>query len=90
MRSCVGAKSRLNPGLHACLENNRRRPWEPHKYGTAEEQAQKLPYLLSWVEEYYTRDGPRSYAFHRQLFDTYRGAKREVTQRDAADRETRE
>ena len=22
----------LNPGREACLANNRRRPWEPHKY----------------------------------------------------------
>ena len=69
----------LNPGALVCLENNRRRPWEPHKYDTPEEQARMLPYLLSWVEEYYTRDGPRSYAFHRQLFDSFAGVKREVT-----------
>jgi len=70
----------LNPGVAVCLENDRRRPWEPHKYDSAEEQNKWLPYLLSWVEEYYTRDGPRSYAFHRQLFDDFDGAKREVTE----------
>ena len=70
----------LNPGLAACLENNRRRPWEPHKYDSAEEQARGLPFLLAWVEEYYTRDGPRSYAFHRRLFDGYGSAKRELTE----------
>jgi ABC-type glutathione transport system ATPase component len=69
----------LNPGVAVCLENNRRRPWEPHKYDSPEQQTQKLPYLLSWVEEYYTREDPRSYAFHRRLFDDYEGRKREVT-----------
>jgi adenylate kinase family enzyme len=77
----------LNPGLLVCLENNRQRPWEPHKFNTPEEQARVLPYLLSWVAEYYTREGPRSYAFHRQLFDGYAGVKREVTQRDRGDSE---
>ena len=77
----------LNPGAAVCLENNRRRPWEPHKYDSAEEQARMLPFLLTWVEEHYTRDGPRSYAFHRRLFDEFSGMKREVTDRDPGGRE---
>jgi adenylate kinase family enzyme len=70
----------LNPGVAVCLEDNRRRPWEPHKYMAPEEQARMLPHLLAWVAEYYTRDGPRSYAFHRRLFDGYSGVKREMTE----------
>ncbi len=68
----------LNPGVDACVENNRQRPWEPHKYVSAEKQEAMLPYLLRWVEEYYTRDGARSYAHHRRLFDRFAGEKREV------------
>lgn len=69
----------LNPGLATCLENNRRRPYEPHKYDSAEAQERMLPQLLSWVESYYSRNDPRSYPFHRRLFDSFAGNKRELT-----------
>lgn len=68
----------MNPGLEACLENNRRRPWEPHKYDTAADQERMLPALLAWVEGYYTRTDPRSYAFHRRVFDAFAGPRREL------------
>lgn len=67
----------LNPGLETCLENNRRRPWEPHKYATAEEQRAMLAPLLEWVRGYYRRDDAWSYARHRRLFDGHRGTKKE-------------
>ena len=67
----------LNPGVAACMENNRRRPWEPHKYDSPADQERMLANLLAWVESYYTRTDPRSYAFHRRLFDAFTGAKRE-------------
>jgi hypothetical protein len=35
----------LNPGLEACQANNRRRPWEPHKYATMEQQDAMLANL---------------------------------------------
>jgi adenylate kinase family enzyme len=68
----------MNPGAQACVANNRRRPWEPHKYDSPEDQERKLPYLLAWVESYYTRDDVRSYAWHRRLFDAFAGDKREA------------
>lgn len=70
----------MNPGLDACLANNRRRPWEPHKYGTHEAQEAMLPALLDWVADYYVREDTWSYRHHRQLFDGHGGAKREVTE----------
>jgi adenylate kinase family enzyme len=69
----------LNPGAATCAANNRRRPWEPHKYGDPADQERMLPHLLAWVESYYTRDDPRSYAWHRRVFDGYDGPKRELT-----------
>lgn len=69
----------MNPGLDTCLENNRRRPWEPHKYASMEAQQDKLAFLLEWVEGYYTRDDAMSYARHRRLFDGFAGTRREVT-----------
>lgn len=68
----------MNPGLAACLDNDRRRPWEPHKYDSAADQERMLTALLAWVESYYTRSDPQSHAFHRRLFDGYPGTKREL------------
>lgn len=68
----------LNPGLEACLRNCRRRQWEPHKYSSRKEQDAKLEALLSWVAQYYNRDGPLSLSAHRQCFDAYRGRKAEL------------
>lgn len=69
----------LNPGLEACLENCRRRPWEPHKYASKAAQDAMLPPLLDWVRGYYARDDPWSYAVHRRLFDRFAVNKRELT-----------
>src|SRR5262249_1507424 len=69
----------MNPGLEACLANNRRRPWEPHKYRTPEEQEAMLANLQAWVAAYYTRDDDWSYARHRRIFDEHAGRKIEYT-----------
>lgn len=68
----------LNPGLEACLANNRQRPWEPHKYASRQEQDAMLANLQAWVAAYYQRRDPWSYHAHRQLFDAFTGAKREL------------
>lgn len=69
----------LDPGQEVCIANCQRRPLEPHKYRTLEEQNEKLSFLLHWVADYYTRDGLMSYAAHQALFDRYEGPKRRVT-----------
>ena len=69
----------LNPGREACLDNNRRRPWEPHKYESPEAQDAMLAVLRAWVEEYYTRDDQCSLICHRRVFDSYTGKKTELT-----------
>jgi adenylate kinase family enzyme len=65
----------LNPGLESCLANNRRRPWEPNKYASPDQQNAMLATLQAWVADYYTRGGPWSYSAHRSLFETHTGAK---------------
>lgn len=70
----------LNPGREACLANNRRRPWEPHKYASAEEQDAMLENLQAWVSDYYTRLDQWSYAAHRRIFDAFPGAKSEIVE----------
>jgi adenylate kinase family enzyme len=69
----------LNPGLEACLANNLRRPWEPHKYSSLEAQSSMLEKLQSWVAGYYTREDSWSYQAHRCIFDAHPGSKVEHT-----------
>lgn len=70
----------LNPGVESCKAHCRNRPWEPHKYASKQEQDANLGFLLSWVAEYYTRDGPMSLATHRAVFERYPGRKVELQQ----------
>jgi hypothetical protein len=69
----------LNPGLDACLANNARRPWEPHKYASLELQNAMLAPLRAWVTDYYHRVDQWSYQAHRRIFDAHTGAKIEHT-----------
>ena len=76
----------LEPGVEACLDNCRNRPWEPHKYQSKQVQDRHLEFLLAWVREYYSRAGDLSLAAHQALFDEYRGPKHKLTTRvDAAE-----
>ena len=67
----------LNPGVEACIANCRSRPWEPDKYASMAEQDARLDFLLEWVRTYETREDEYSLARHRELFDSYTGAKQE-------------
>ncbi len=69
----------LNPGLAACLAHNRRRPWEPHKYASPQQQDSMLDALQAWVAAYYTREDDWSYRAHRRLFELHAGCKTEYT-----------
>lgn len=68
----------LNPGLEICTANCLNRPWESHKYTSKQEQDANLQFLLSWVAEYYTRDGPMSLGAHQAVFGKYPGRKVEL------------
>jgi len=65
----------LNPGKDACLANNHRRPWEPHKYASLEFQNAMLAQLQEWVAGYYEREDAWSYRVHREIFDAFAGPK---------------
>ena len=67
----------LNPGRQACLDNNLRRPWEPHKYASRQAQDAMLANLQAWVAGYYERDDAWSYRAHRRIFDAFAGRKTE-------------
>jgi adenylate kinase family enzyme len=72
----------LNPGVEACLANNTRRSWEPHKYASREDQDAMLNKLQEWVAGYYQREDAWSYRIHRESFDEFTGPK--VEHREAA------
>src|SRR5262245_53268537 len=42
----------LHPGVAACVENARARPWEPHKYPSKEAQDNNLGMLIDWIRDY--------------------------------------
>jgi adenylate kinase family enzyme len=65
----------LNPGMDACLANNLKRPWEPHKYASLEVQNKMLGQLQEWVAAYYQREDASSYRVHREIFDSFTGPK---------------
>jgi adenylate kinase family enzyme len=67
----------LNPGVEVCIANCKRRPWEPSKFATREEQDAMLEALIAWVRQYETRDDEYGLARHRAVFDAFAGVKRE-------------
>jgi adenylate kinase family enzyme len=69
----------LNPGVETCLAHCRARPWEPEKFSSQQQQDAHLHNLLDWVRSYSHRTDAYGYAQHRQLFDSFPGAKRELT-----------
>ncbi len=69
----------LNLPVQTCLEHARRRPHEPHKFATREEQDRLLEPLLRWIADYPLREGVMSYSAHRAVFDTYAGPRHELT-----------
>jgi adenylate kinase family enzyme len=71
----------LNPGIEACRQNCRERPWEPHKYASKEEQDRNLRMLLDWVNQYESRNDDFSLKCHRKIFEEFEGSKREITRR---------
>lgn len=69
----------LNPGIEACIDNCKKRPWEPHKYKSIEEQNKNLDMLIKWVREYTTRSDEFSFYSHNKLFEKFSGEKEQYT-----------
>lgn len=75
----------LNPGVEVCVEHCKRRPWEPEKFPSAEDQQAMLDQLIQWVREYETRDDEYGFKRHRELFNDFTGPKKEYTTVDSYD-----
>ena len=67
----------LNPGTEVCVAHCHRRPWEPEKFPSPEDQAAVLALLVQWVREYETRDDEYGVKRHRQVFERFSGSKHE-------------
>jgi adenylate kinase family enzyme len=65
----------LDPGKTQCISNCRSRPWEPHKYTSKAAQDERLPFLLTWVRQYYSRGGEMSHFSHAATYAAYLGPK---------------
>lgn len=74
----------LEPGVQACVANCHSRPWEPHKFKSAQEQDRHFKLLLEWVEAYYQRNDDASLREHQALFNAFAGPKRKLTGRTTA------
>jgi hypothetical protein len=75
----------LDPGIEACLTNCRSRPWEPQKYASANEQDERLHFLLGWVVGYDEREGELGRADHRECFHSYEGRRTHWIERPSLD-----
>ena len=64
--------------IASCVENAKRRPWEPHKYKSKAAQDDNLDMLIDWIQAYATREDTFSESAHRRLFDNYGGQKRQI------------
>ncbi len=67
----------LNPGVETCVENCRRRPWEPEKFAHPQDQAAMLESLIIWVRDYEDREDDYGAQRHRELYESFTGQKRE-------------
>ena len=65
----------INPGVDTCIENCKKRPWEPHKYESKEAQDKNLEMLIDWIKDYENRNDEFSLQAHRELFDQFDGNK---------------
>lgn len=74
----------LNPGVEACVQNARTRPWEPHKYPSKAAQDANLNMLIRWISEYDNRADELSLAAHRSLYDGFERDKLEFTSPEVA------
>jgi len=69
----------LDPGTAACIQNAKRRPWEPHKYANKEAQDANREMLLGWIRDY---DDACSRKAHEALFAGFGGRKTTLATRE--------
>ena len=58
----------LNLSVSACIDNAKKRQWEPHKYASKEAQDANLEMLINWISQYTVRTDTFSKVAHEKLF----------------------
>ena len=69
----------MNLPVALCVENARKRPWEPHKYESRQAQDQNLNMLVNWIVQYENRTDTLSKAAHTRFYNDYPGRKKMIT-----------
>lgn len=72
----------LNLPVSTCIENARKRPWEPHKYESKEAQDANLEMLIDWISQYDSRTDTFSRVAHESLFEKFQGKRSMFTSND--------
>ncbi len=67
----------LNPSVDVCTAHCLSRPWHPTKAATPTEEKAMLEQLVEWIREYPHRDDDCGLHCHREIFEGFRGPKRE-------------
>ena len=62
----------LNLTIDDCIKNAKKRPWEPHKYQSKDEQDKNLSMLIDWIRDYDNRADTFSKAAHQALYDSFK------------------
>ncbi|WP_192022536.1 AAA family ATPase [Shewanella sp. WPAGA9] len=65
----------LNLPVSECVDNAKRRPWEPHKYPDKQAQDANLPMLIDWIGQYTTREDTFSLSAHERLYRDVKATK---------------
>lgn len=68
----------LNLPVDECIANALIRPFEAHKFSSAEAQDRNQTLLLQWIRDYTDREDECSYNAHREFFDKFNGKKTEA------------
>lgn len=77
----------LNPGVDTCIAHCLSRPWEPEKFSSRQEQDENLHNLLQWVRFYESRTDEYGLLRHRELYELFKGKKRECNDPGEYDQE---
>ncbi|MFT2092467.1 shikimate kinase [Paraglaciecola sp. 2405UD69-4] len=65
----------MNLPIEDCIDNAKRRPWEPHKYPSKAAQDANLNMLVEWISQYTNRSDGFSQSAHQGLFETFSKSK---------------
>jgi adenylate kinase family enzyme len=65
----------LDLPVEQCVQNAKKRPWEPHKYHSKEAQDANLEMLIAWIRDYDCRQDCFSRSAHEHLYRLFTGSK---------------